>query len=343
MKLTMRKMVILLALLMWIGGAAQADTLYLRNGNVLNGTFTGFENGVFAFEDSEGNPQTFTANRVLRLVIERDRGRRSSRQRDSGSASSRGTETVAPFDVRLENQWTRSQLQINRGDRVRVEAGGTVTLEGRTSVNPDGLGNRRDRDAPMPNENDGALIASIGQDYDSPAILIGSSRTFVADRDGMLYFSINHGNTSNARGAFRVNLSVDRQSGSSTIQSRLRERTVSIPANQPWTDTGIDIAPNMTVEITAEGEIKFSSGGSAGPEGDRGAISNRSNYPIPSEGVGALIAKLRRTNGQDSSIRYIGSSNRLSTGSNDAGRLFIGVNDDIFRDNTGSYQVTIRW
>ena len=48
---------------------------------------------------------------------------------------------------------------------------------------------QRNASLPMPNQNDGALIAVIGRDEDAPPILIGRQREFVADRDGMLYFT----------------------------------------------------------------------------------------------------------------------------------------------------------
>lgn len=349
----MRKIMVSLVLVVSMASAVQADTLYLKNGSVLKGIFIGFENGEFIIEITDGNQVKFTAARVLRLEIDRSTTGRRLRRDSSDTTSSTGTGSerwvnAAPFEVRLEDQWARSQVQVSRGQRVRVEASGTVTLENRVTVTPAGLRGKRDSDSPMPNEDDGALIAAIGEDFDSPSIFIGSSREFVADRDGILYFTVNHLRRSNPGGAFRVNVSVDRSAGSSTgrLSGQMQEgseKTVTVPANQAWTDTGIDLEANTTVKIVAEGQIVISPNRRTGPDGDRSANASTVRYPIQGEGVGAVIAKIRSPTGRDSTFLFIGSRSQISTESNNYGRLFIGINDDYFRDNSGSYHVTIRW
>ncbi len=351
----MRKTLAALALIVLMAGAALADTLYLKNGSVLRGTFVGYENGKFIFETG-GNRLEFRPDQVSRLVIERSdtTGRVPERddrypQRDPNAPPSTGGrwENLPAFDVRLEDQWIRSPIQVARGQQVRVEASGTVSLEGRTQTGPEGLNGRRDPDSPMPAQNDGALVAAIGQDPNSPAILIGRSREFTADRDGILYFTVNHWETRDARGAFRVNVSVERGAGSGggtgSVPTQGREKTVTVPANQAWTDTGIDVQPNMTFEIVAEGTIDIGNRGRSGPDGNRDANVRTSSYPMNDQGVGALIGKIRYRDGRDSNYVFIGSRGTPATEPNEYGRLFLGINDDFFRDNNGSYRVTIRW
>lgn len=366
----MRKFLIVIALTMLFVTAALADTLYLKNGSVLKGTFVGFENNQFIFELTNGNRLRFRPTEVERLVMERDAvastgasvpGRPSPPTRDpnpspgntGGGATTGGArwETLPAFDVRLEDQWIRSTIQVTNGQRVRVDATGTVSLEGRLQTGPEGINGRRDRDAPLPNENDGALIAAIGQD--SPPILIGRSREFVADHDGVLYFTVNHWETGNARGQFRVTVAVDRNSGGTiggggnnntgSSPSQGRQKTVTVSGTQQWTDTGIDVEPNMTFEITAEGEIEISSRTFARPDGNRNANVRSSTYPVPDQGVGALIGKIRYRDGRDSNSLFIGSRGTPATEPGEYGRLFLGINDDYFRDNRGQFSVTIRW
>ncbi|MGE0131628.1 MAG: hypothetical protein AB7U82_26395 [Blastocatellales bacterium] len=356
----MRKFFAVLILTVLFAGAALADVLYLRNGSVLRGTFVGYENGKFIFETS-GQKLQFAPNQVSRLVIERSDtvgnvprrdDRYPSRDPNNTPPSSGGRwESAAPFDVKLEDQWHRSQIQVARGQRVRVEASGTIYLEGRTATAPEGLQGRRDQDAPMPEQNDGALVAAIGQDPNSPSIFIGRSREFTADRDGILYFTVNHWETRSANGAFRVNVAVDRSGGGETgagssggsRPSQGREKTVTVYANQPWTDTGINVEPNTTYEITAEGTIDIGNRSNSNPDGNRNANLNTSSYPMNDVGVGALIGKIRYRDGRDSNLVFIGSRGAPATEPNEYGRLFLGVNDDFFRDNKGSYRVTIRW
>ena len=262
------------------------------------------------------------------------------------SSGSPRWESAPAFDVRLQDQWIRSQIQVRRGQRVRVESTGSVTLEGKYSVNPDGRPNSRNASLPMPNQNDGALIAVIGRDEDAPPILIGRQREFVADRDGMLYFTVNHWETRNAGGAFRVTVSVDRgRAVGSAIReaTQRREKVITIAGNQAWVDTGIDLDADVTLEIAAEGQITFRTNQLVGPDGDRSYNAGDVNYPINNSGVGALIAKIRYQNGTDSAPRFIGARSIKRVGSSEYGRLFLGINDNKTSDNTGSYRVTIRW
>ena len=209
--------------------------------------------------------------------------------------------------------------------------------------------NRADQDAPEPNEADGILLAGIGQDSNSPTIVVGRSKEFVADRTGRLYFTVNHGVTRNASGSYQVRVQVDESynspgSNTGNAPSRGQSRTITVRADQPWVDTGIDVEPNMNFEITAEGGITVSSQyRNVGPEGEMRAQVSSSRYPVQDAGVGALLTRIRYRDGRDSNILVVGRSNRASTEQNEYGRLMLGINDDFFRDNSGTFTVTIRW
>jgi hypothetical protein len=343
----MRKIFAVLFLTVLTAGAVFADVLYLKNGSVLRGRFVGYENGKFIFETG-GNRLEFRPDQISRLVVDRDDRFPPSDPSDRPPSPGGRWESAPPFDVRLEEQWYRSQIRVARGDRVRVEASGTIYLEGRTATGPEGLQGRRDPDSPMPQQNDGGLIAAIGQDQSQPSIFIGRSREFTADHDGVLYFTVNHWETRDARGAFRVNVAVDRSGGAGETgggprPGQGRERTVTVYANQPWTDTGVNVEPNMTFEIIAEGTIEIGNRARSNPDGNRGAKVSSSNYPLNDYGVGALIGKIRYRDGRDSNFVFIGSRGNPTTEPNENGRLFLGINDDYFQDNSGSYTVKIRW
>jgi hypothetical protein len=265
-----------------------------------------------------------------------------------------GFDAAPQFEVRLAEQWVNSNVQVRQGQRVRIEASGQMTLDGRFQSFPEGVSGRRDQDAPMPNENDGALIAAIGTDANSPAILIGRSREFTADRDGILYLTVNHWNTTDARGAYQVRISTERVSGSSntsgsntstppTNQNRdWRERNVTISANRSWTDTGIDLEPGMTVEITSAGQIAVSNSRRVDANGDT-SQRNTSYLPAPNAGLGALIARIRYRQGGDSNIVFVGTTQTLTVDQGEFGRLWLGINDDYTGDNSGAFSVRIRY
>jgi hypothetical protein len=352
----MRRVIATTVLLTLLASAAAADTIYLKNGSVLKGTFIGYENGQFIFEMSDGRRLLFRPAEVTRLEIERDLAGETRRdpvrdapppQRSADPASGK-PELFQPFEVRLEGQWFRSPVVVSRGDRIRVGASGSIFLAGRTPTGPAGLKESRDPNAPMPDQNAGALLASIGQDQNSPPIFVGQSREFIADRDGPLYFTVNHGETRNARGAFRVNVAVERNaSGNAGIDTgqpsgqQQREKIITVSANQPWTDTEIDVTPNMTFEFIAEGQIEIGNGNASTADGTRNAATT--SLPLESAAAGALIGKIRLRDGGDSNFIFIGSRNSAQTDPGEYGRLFLGINDDYYRDNSGSFRVTIRY
>ena len=352
---TMGKLFGVLILAILLAGAAFADVLILKDGSIIRGKFVGYENGKFIFETG-GNRLEYRPDQVTRLIVETETYASSDSNNPRPSLSRRMETELTPFDVKLEDHYFRSEIQVERGQRVRVEASGTIYLDGRISTGPDGLKGKRDHEAPMPQENDGALIAAIGQDVNSPSIFIGRSREFRADTDGTLYFTVNHGEPRGASGAFHVTVSIDRGAGggedngnrassgsSPPPQGQGHEKIITVNGNQQWTDTGINVEPNMTFTITAEGSIQIDSQNRSNPDGNRAANIGSLTYPMNEVGVGALIGKIHYRDGGDSNLIFIGSHGEATSEPNERGSLFLGINDEYFRDNSGSYRVTVRW
>ena len=101
------------------------------------------------------------------------------------------------------NGWTTSGLVVRRGQRLRISATGRVNLGAKGSSTADGLPSVQDREKLMRTQPTGGLIAVIGDDNDE-FIFIGSSRDFVAQRDGVLFLGVNEGNLSDNSGTFEV-------------------------------------------------------------------------------------------------------------------------------------------
>lgn len=101
------------------------------------------------------------------------------------------------------NGWTNSGLVVRRGQRLRISATGRVNLGAKGQTTADGLASVIDREKLMRNQPTGGLIAVIGDDNDE-FIFIGSSRDFVAQRDGVLFLGVNEGNLSDNSGMFEV-------------------------------------------------------------------------------------------------------------------------------------------
>ncbi len=114
-----------------------------------------------------------------------------------------------------------------------------------------------------------------------------------------------------------------------------RQVQVRVEANQPWTDTGINVNVGDRVVFGASGQIAFgkSNGQTSGPDGN--PAERRATYPDPSVPVGALIGRIG--NGAPFGI----GMQRQPLPMPASGRLMLGVNDDERADNSGFYVVTI--
>jgi hypothetical protein len=219
----MRKLILVLLIVLGSVSIAAADTIYLRGGTTLRGNVLGFINGRFAIQltsngtvtinpgnnrtgisNTTGTTRNVSAGEVIFL-----RPRDIDRIEIDGRSLDDARYQTRTVDVSLGANWVDSGIDLRRGERVRVDASGTI-YAGRMRITPAGL-STTDPNSPLPRAAEGELIAVIGNDYDSPIIEIGASREFVADRDGRLYLTVNRGNYTDARGAFsaRIRKEVD--------------------------------------------------------------------------------------------------------------------------------------
>lgn len=112
-------------------------------------------------------------------------------------------------------------------------------------------------------------------------------------------------------------------------------QSVTVNAQQRWTDTGITVRAGDVLTFQSSGQITLSDNASdtAGPAG---AVSRRMAPDAPIFGVfaGALIAKI----GEYPPVA-IGDQRQVTMPV--SGRLSLGVNDDYLLDNRGSFTVTV--
>jgi hypothetical protein len=110
--------------------------------------------------------------------------------------------------------------------------------------------------------------------------------------------------------------------------------TITVPANQAWTDTGITVNQGDKVVFQASGTITYgrSPGQTATPDGGQ---DRRAQYPAPSLPVGALLGRIG--NGAPFGIGTQTQPLPMPA----SGRLMLGVNDNELADNGGSYTVVV--
>lgn len=128
-------------------------------------------------------------------------------------ANSQGAPTFITIPVRVRgdntaNGWTNSGLVVRRGQRLRISATGRVTLGAGRASTPAGLPTLADNNKLMRNDPTGALIAVIGDDNDE-FILVGRSREFVSQRDGVLFLGVNEGNLNDNTGTYEVTIEAE--------------------------------------------------------------------------------------------------------------------------------------
>ncbi|MGI9106144.1 MAG: LecA/PA-IL family lectin [Pyrinomonadaceae bacterium] len=212
----MKKIIFALLCITICAPLALADTIFLRDGRTVRGTVLGFIGGRFAVRvttpaggatptggqtsgggtaGNQGEVQFFRPNQIDRIEIE-------GRSLDEARFATRNVE------VGLAANWIDSGVDLRRGERVQVNASGTI-VAGRSRITPGGL-RSIDPTAPLPRASEGVLIGAIGNDPDTPIIELGLGREFVADRDGRLYLTANRGTYTDARGAFTVQVRTER-------------------------------------------------------------------------------------------------------------------------------------
>ncbi len=364
----MKKLSISFLTMLLLASVALGDTLYLRDGRTLRGTLLGFINGRFAFKVSamqtgpstapvrrdEGEIQLFRPNEVDRIEID-------GRSLDELRYESRDVE------VQLGPNWIDSGIDVRSGERVQINASGVI-LAGRSRITPDGL-RTTDPTSPLPNAAEGKLIGAIGNDPNAPILELGTSREFVADKDGRLFLTSNRGSYTDARGSFTVQIKRERDltamsgagdsnpSRRNDPNARTRTRQTDVPQRSTPQESSLDVAGTsrgtdttldvrMGDEITIRATGKVIAGrrlGEVGPEGGRvgGFGSIVGTRPVPSAGPGALIGYIRLSNGQVSQPFLIGSELRIRAPAD--GRLYLAINDDDYSDNGGAFKVTIRY
>jgi hypothetical protein len=113
-------------------------------------------------------------------------------------------------------------------------------------------------------------------------------------------------------------------------------KTVVVPANVAWTNTGIHVTRGQWMRFEPSGEIRlsFNTDDVAVAAGAKsGRMAGKS--PIPTIYAGALIGRVN--SGKPFSIGNTTQAFQMPGN----GTLFLGVNDDDVHDNSGNYVVKV--
>ena len=116
----------------------------------------------------------------------------------------------------------------------------------------------------------------------------------------------------------------------------MHERQVTVSANVPWVDTGIDVRSGQTVYFESTGRARWGRDRQDGPAGERNSPPNPGR-PMPNRNAAALIGKI---GSESNDLFFIGDEiGPVRVRGN--GRLFLGINDDVLADNSGNFRVVV--
>jgi hypothetical protein len=114
------------------------------------------------------------------------------------------------------------------------------------------------------------------------------------------------------------------------ILQKSSEITVTVDARHAWIDSGLVVEKGQRFDFKAEGSIRW------GSQPDQIAGPDGRNAKPGKIGQGGLIGRI----GYNGKPFAIGSAKTVTMSK--GGKLFLGINDFIFGDNTGSFTVTIK-
>jgi PA-IL-like protein len=229
-----------------------ADTIRLKDGSVIRGDVVGFKDQQFTVligtgskgrrgrttiyvEDIEsiefdstiatstpadGNTTSeIPRDEPITQPIRTNTDTSTSNPRTTVPSSSPSITSPSFFTIKVSvradatnNGWTNSGLVVRKGQRLRINASGRVSLGNGRFATPAGVSTIPDNEKLMRTEATGALIAVIGDDNDD-FILIGLRRDFVAQRDGVLFLGVNEGILNDNTGTYDVVVEAEASGG----------------------------------------------------------------------------------------------------------------------------------
>lgn len=114
-----------------------------------------------------------------------------------------------------------------------------------------------------------------------------------------------------------------------------RTKTIEIRGNQAWLDTGINVKIGQEILFSVSGSINIDEKTKVFQNGELNLTLN-ARKPLPNHPTGAFISKV----GERGEPFYVGDDKApFHMTHND--RLYIGINDYNYEDNSGSFKVTI--
>jgi hypothetical protein len=129
-------------------------------------------------------------------------------------------------------------------------------------------------------------------------------------------------------------------------------KKILVVGSTAWTDTGLDVQKGQEYYFRATGTVSLQKDNPVASCGPEGINLRTMQQPLPDHNLGALIGKVRekvevsedkqtgeKTSREIGEVFFIGKENGILWPS--AGRLLLGVNENVSGDNDGGFEVRI--
>jgi hypothetical protein len=129
-------------------------------------------------------------------------------------------------------------------------------------------------------------------------------------------------------------------------------KTLAVPAAAGWVDTGLDVEAGQELVFRASGQISLQTGNPEADCGPAGVDIRSMQQPVMDHNLGALVGKVAYLLGtrkdeetgeeiRDEIVRvfFIGAENTCPMPL--TGRLSLGVNENVVKDNGGEFSVSV--
>ena len=110
-------------------------------------------------------------------------------------------------------------------------------------------------------------------------------------------------------------------------------RSIAVAADRQWTDTGLYVNAGQMVTISADGRIRLARD-TQDFVGAAGAAGRVGDATMPNSPIGGLVARV-----ENSAPVFVGQTRSFRAPR--SGRLYLGVNDSFWDDNTGQFNATV--
>jgi len=137
-----------------------------------------------------------------------------------------------------------------------------------------------------------------------------------------------------------IDASVAPQDASGSQAKESETIAVAVQANQPWTDTNIEVEEGEIITVSATGAIQTNlAGATATPAGSMPDCSVAGPVHVPFVAPELPCWSMLGRIGPAGRVFEIGSNKRFKADA--SGELYLGVNDNYFGDNSGSWRASI--